>query len=472
MAEPIFPGLSQRQPPSNLQAEQALLGAILANNKAMERCGGLLPEHFADPIHARIFGAAASRISQGKLASALTLKVEFENAGILNDVGGTPYLAELLGCMVGILIVADYAEVIIDAWMRRQLIEAGETMVNLAFGVDPDMDGAKIVTNGVESLLVLAQSVRSGRGRSFVQAIDDVLEAADAAYKGTGAKGLMTGIQTLDAIWGGLWPGLDVVGARSSHGKTILGMQIAEGVCERLPEGSRVQVFSLEMPNADLALRMFQSRTGVGADTIRTGKIGSVVNQLLAARAEMLKLPLDIVDTPGMSITDIIVRVKADIRRLGTKLVVIDHLHRIGAPSHMARASRLDQVRYVAAALKDLSGDLGIPILCLAQLSADVERRPDHRPRISDIEYLPERDADNILLLWRPYLYLGAAPNDDDFKSAELAQKAKEEFYKRSNFWKAKAEAILAKRRFGASSQVVLGFDENTLRFNDQDTMP
>lgn len=462
-------GFSQRLPPSNLQAEQALLGAILANNRAYPLVAAFLrPEHFVDAVHGRIYQAIARRISAGKLVDAVTLKTEFENTGILAEVGGIAYLSQLLSSMVGIINAGEYGHTIHDTWLRRQLIDIGEGIVNNAFGADPDQDGEGVARSSIEDLLDLAQSFAWSRGQSFAQALDGVLDAADAAHRGEGKKGLLTGISTLDDIWGGLWPGFDVVGARSSHGKTVLGMQIAEGVAERLQDG-RVQVFSLEMPNADLALRMLQSRTGVSADTIRSGKIGSVAGRLAQARADILALPLDIIDTPALSITDISTRAKADKKRLNTKLIVIDHLHRIAPPAHMAKSIRLEQVRYVAAALKDLSGDLGIPIICLAQLSADVERRPDHRPRISDIEYLPERDADNILLLWRPSLYIGSAPIDEDFKSAEQAQKAKEEYYKRYNFWKGKAEAILAKRRFGASSHVVLGFDENSLRFTDQD---
>src|SRR5208283_3462828 len=123
-------GLSQRLPPSNLQAEQALLGALLANNKAYERtCGFLKPEHFADPIHARIYGAIARRINAAQLADAVTMKAEFEHSGVLDEVGGTAYLAQLLSAMVGIINAGEYGRAIHDAWLRRQLIDIGETVV-------------------------------------------------------------------------------------------------------------------------------------------------------------------------------------------------------------------------------------------------------------------------------------------------------------------------------------------------------
>lgn len=464
--KPIW-GSDQRLPPSNLQAEQALLGAILANNKAYNRVAEFLkPEHFADTAHVRIFQSISDRIEAGKLADAVTLKQEFANSGTLEDVGGASYLAQLLTAMIGISGVGEYGGAIHDAWVRRQTIEIAEAIKEQSYGGD-SADGESIVRSGIEDLLELAGGFRFRTRIGFDQAIDEVLDAAEAAYRGDGKKPILTGIPSLDAIWGGLWPGLDILAARPSHGKTALGMQIAEFVASNLPDGQSVEVFSLEMPSEHLALRMFQSRTGVSSDNIRSGKIGSIAEALVEARREILTLPLQICDEPGLSLATIRIKAKANKVRYGTKFTMIDHLHRMAPASSMERAGRLEQVRYNSAGLKDLAAELGHPILLLAQLSGDVEKRPDHRPRISDIEYLPERDPDNICLFWRPELYLGSPPQDEDFKSAELAQSAKEAFYKKANRWKEKAEVIMAKRRFGAPSQTILGFDGARLRFFD-----
>src|SRR5258708_9199624 len=135
-------GLSQRLPPTNLQAEQALLGALLANNKAYERVSEfLVSEHFADPIHGRIFQSIARRVEAGQLADAVTLKTEFEHSGVLEEVGGTAYLAQLLSSMVGIINAGEYGRAIHDSWLRRQLIDIGETVVNNAFGAHAELDG-------------------------------------------------------------------------------------------------------------------------------------------------------------------------------------------------------------------------------------------------------------------------------------------------------------------------------------------
>src|ERR1700677_2311833 len=154
---PLF-GLSQRLPPANVQAEQALLGALLANNKAYERVSEFLaPEHFADPIHGRIFQAISRRVEGGQLADAVTLKAEFEHAGVLDEVGGTAYLAQLLSAMVGIINAGEYGRAVHDAWLRRQLIDIGEIVVNNAFGAEPELDGAKQIEAAEQSLFELAR---------------------------------------------------------------------------------------------------------------------------------------------------------------------------------------------------------------------------------------------------------------------------------------------------------------------------
>ena len=158
-------GLSQRLPPSNSQAEQALLGALLANNRAYERVSEFLaPEHFVDPVHGRIYQSIARRIEAGQLADAVTLKAEFEHAGILDEVGGVPYLAQLLSAMVGIINAGEYGRAIHDAWLRRQLIDLGETVVNNAFGAEPELDGAKQIEFAEQSLFNLAKEGDSGTG--------------------------------------------------------------------------------------------------------------------------------------------------------------------------------------------------------------------------------------------------------------------------------------------------------------------
>ena len=231
-------GLSQRLPPSNVQAEQALLGALLANNRAYERVSEFLaPEHFADPIHGRIFQAIARRIEAGQLADAVTLKAEFEHSGVLEEVGGTAYLAQLLTAMVGIINAGEYGRAVHDAWLRRQLIDIGETVVNNAFGADAELDGAQQIEAAEHSLFQLAtDGAVAGGFVTFERALTEAIHGAERAFKRAGhVSGLTTGLRDLDAKMGGLHPSdLVILAGRPGMGKTSLATKIAFGAAKAL----------------------------------------------------------------------------------------------------------------------------------------------------------------------------------------------------------------------------------------------
>ena len=202
-------GLSQRLPPSNVAAEQALLGAILANNKAFYRVAEFLrPEHFADPVHARIFAAIERRVTAAQLCDPLTLRAELEHSGVLDEVGGFAYLGKLLTAMVGIISAGEYGRAVHDTWLRRQLIDLGETVVNMAFGADPDQDGNAVLGQALEGVLSLGEQSANVASSDLPGTLDDIIATADAASRGVGPTGLQTGITCLDRVWRGLWGGL------------------------------------------------------------------------------------------------------------------------------------------------------------------------------------------------------------------------------------------------------------------------
>src|SRR3978361_1680762 len=199
-------GLAHRSPPSNTQAEQALLGALLANNRAYERVSEFLaPDHFVDPVHGRIFQAVARRIEAGQLADAVTLKAEFEHAGILDEVGGVAYLAQLLTSMVGIINAGEYGRAIHDTWLRRQLIDIGETVVNNAFGAEAELDGSRQIEFAEQSLFDLAKDGSTGGGFvTFEKALTLVIHSANRAFTNPGGvAGLSTGLRDFDTKTGG-----------------------------------------------------------------------------------------------------------------------------------------------------------------------------------------------------------------------------------------------------------------------------
>jgi len=279
-------GLSQRLPPANLQAEQALLGALLANNRAYERVAEFLaPEHFAHAAHGRIFQAIARRIEAGQLADAVTLRAEFEHSGLLDELGGAAYLAQLLSAMVGIINAGEYGRAIHDAWLRRQLIDIGETVVNRAFGAEPELAGGDQVEAAEQSLFDLAtKGGNEGGFVSFEHALGEAIGIAERAFRRSGSvSGLSTGLRDLDSKTGGLHPSdLLILAGRPGMGKTALATKIAFGAARALladaraadpaaePRGT-VAIFSLEMSAEQLATRLLAEEARVSSDRIRRG---------------------------------------------------------------------------------------------------------------------------------------------------------------------------------------------------------
>lgn len=218
---PLF-GLPQRLPPANVEAECAFLGALLHNNKVLDRVPDLDPVHFAHPANARIFSEMKRLIGAGRVADAVTLKSVFENADILDDVGGTAYLVQLLSSMVGIINAGDYARVIRDCWVRREMIEAGERLVNSAFGEVPDAESSAIAAEAIARI----DAAVGGTGtlnRSITtldSAMDAAIAAMEAAQDRKGPAGVSTGFQCIDARLGGLEPGhVYVIAGRPGMGK-------------------------------------------------------------------------------------------------------------------------------------------------------------------------------------------------------------------------------------------------------------
>lgn len=473
-----------RMPPSNLAAEQALLGAILMSNRAMDGVSDLHPDHFADAIHGRIFAEMRKLIEAGRTADPLTLKPVLDDTGVLAEVGGTAYLLKLASQMVPPKMVGDYAIVIRDTWVRRQVIEIGSEAVDGAFGTDDTaIDGNVVIAGTVDRLMALGEQTSAAGAVAVVDAVDAALKDAEDAHRGVGPGGLLTGIASVDDLWGGLWPAcLDCLGGRSEHGKTALGMQIATHVARTLlaehkeagPKHAleHVEFYSLEMPRKHLALRMLATETGIPAREIRAGNIGGDrAIALIKARAALRDLPLLIRDKPSMSITDILMGARVSRRRKHTRLIVIDHLHRIGPPETRFRLPRNEQVQMITEALKTLASSLGIPILLLAQLSRHGERREDHRPVVSDIEYAGERDFDNIVLLWRPELYMGENPPPlPDRLDREKKAEANAAWLRRRDAVRGKAEFVLAKNRMGPVGAVWLDFDGPRTRFDATST--
>ena len=483
-------GLSQRIPPSNLAAEQALLGALLANNKAFERVGEYLaPEHFADPVHGRIFQAIKRRVEAGQLADAVTLRAEFEHSGLLDEVGGPAYLAQLLSAMVGVINAGEYGQVIYDAWLRRQLVDLGEVVVNRAFGAEAELDAKAQLESAEQALFDLAKEGGAGEGGflTFERALTLAVHQAEKAFTTPGGvSGLPTGLRDLDNKTGGLHPSdLLIIAGRPGMGKTALATKIAFGAAKSVlrsaqeadpsavPKGG-VALFSLEMSADQLATRLLAEESRISGDRIRRGEISQRdFDRFLEVSRELASLPLHIDDTPAISISALRTRCRRLQRTKGLDLIVVDYLQLMRPAAGTRTESRVLEISMITQGLKALAKELSVPVIALSQLSRAVESREDKRPQLSDLRESGsiEQDADVVMFVYRDEYYLmQRAPKELSFDNADKFQGAVDKWQKDMEMAHNKAELIIAKQRHGPTGTIKLFFEAEFTRFGDLDT--
>ncbi|AOX15827.1 replicative DNA helicase [Kozakia baliensis] len=481
-------GLLRRTPPANLEAEQALLGALLTNNKAYERVSDfLIAAHFADPINGRIFEAIARRIDRGMLADPITMRAEFEHSGLLDEVGGTQYLAKLLTAMVGIVNAGDYGRAIHDAWIRRQLIDIGENVVNNAFGARSDLDGSDQIAAAEETLFKLATDKgQDGGFVSFERALTGALEVAEQAFQRTGdVSGLTSGLRDFDKKTGGLHPSdLLILAGRPAMGKTALATKIAFSAARALqreaeekntqPRGA-VAIFSLEMSSEQLATRILSEQAEVSGERIRRGDIGQrEFDRFVRVSRELATLPLHIDDTPAISLSAMRTRCRRLARTKGLSLVVVDYLQLMRPAIGTKPDSRVLEISMITQGLKAIAKELSVPVIALSQLSRQVESREDKRPMLSDLRESGsiEQDADAVMFVYRDEYYLQQRmPKDSAYDSMDKYQVALEEWQRKMALVHNKAELILEKQRHGPTGTISLYFEGEFTRFGDLDTV-
>lgn len=481
--------VAQRQPPANLQAEQALLGALLANNKAYERVSEFLaPEHFANATHGRIFAAIQRRIEAGQLADAVTLRAEFEHSGTLDAVGGAKYLAELLSAMVGIINAGEYGRVIHDAWLRRQLVDLGETVVNRAFGAEAELDAKEQLEAAEQALFDLAKDGGNEGGFvTFSRALTDAVGMAEKAFtSGGGVSGLSSGLRDLDAKTGGLHPSdLLILAGRPGMGKTALATKIAFGAAQSVlrqweeehgpgtvPRGGAA-IFSLEMSADQLATRLLSEASRISGDRIRRGEIMQRdFDRFVEVSRDLSRLPIFIDDTPAITISALRTRCRRLKRTRGLDFIVVDYLQLMRPAAGSRPENRVQEISQITQGLKAIAKELAVPVMALSQLSRQVESREDKRPQLSDLRESGsiEQDADMVMFVYRDDYYLKMQePKQAGFDNAEKFQDAMTAWQQRMEKAHNRADLILAKQRHGPTGTIPLFFEAEFTRFGDLD---
>jgi replicative DNA helicase len=468
-----------REAPNNIEAEQALLGAILVNNEAYYRVSDFLqPANFFHPLHQQIYALASELIRAGKVASPITLKT-FLPPDI--DVGGlnaSQYLARLAAEATSVINANDYGRTICDLSTRRDLIAIGEEMVNVAFDAPVDFAPREQIEEAERRLYEIAETGKFGKGFfQFKEALTTAVDMAARAYQRDGKlSGLATGLKDLDSKMGGLQPSdLIIIAGRPGMGKTALATNIAYNIARahrgetradghiQTIDGGIVGFFSLEMSAEQLATRIIAERTGIASSTIRRGGITEADFETIKdVSIELQHLPFYVDETGGLTVAQLAARARRLKRQRGLDVLFVDYIQLLQGSSRRAQEGRVQEVTEITTNLKALAKELNVPIVALSQLSRQVESRDDKRPQLSDLRESGsiEQDADVVLFVFREEYYLS---NKEPRPGSEEHLKWQTEMAAVHG----KAEVIIGKQRHGPTGTVQLQFEAAVTRFDD-----
>src|SRR3954447_8582161 len=466
-----------RVAPNNIDAEQALLGAILVNNDAYYRVSDFLePEHFIEDLHRRIYEVATSLIKAGKVATPITMKTFLGD----QDLGGvtvSQYLARLAAEATTVINAEDYGRTIYDLAIRRSLINIGEDLVNTAFDAPVDSSPRDQIEEAERRLYSIAETGRTDGGfQRFSDALTSAIDMAAAAYKREDAlSGVSKGLIDLDKSLGGLQPSdLIILAARPAMGKTSLVTNIAFNIAKaykaekqqdgtlKTVNGGIVGFFSLEMSAEHLATRIIAEQSGVASYKIRRGDMREDdFYKITEAAREMQSIPFYIDQTGGISIAQLAARARRLKRQRGLDILIVDYLQLLSGSSKKGE-NRVQEVTEITTSLKALAKELNVPIIALSQLSRQVGSRDDKRPQLSDLRESGsiEQDADVVIFVYREEYYLAN-------KEPRVGTPEYEKWQLDMSLVHGKAEVIIGKQRHGPTGTVELQFEGQFTRFSD-----
>ena len=464
--------------PHSIEAEQQLLGAILTNNDIYDRVASVIgPKHFYDPVHARIFEIAAARIAKNNLASPVTLKAFMEDDEGLKELGGPAYLVRLAGAAISAFAVRDYAQMIYDLAVRRDLIQLGRDIAAKAAQVDVASEPREQIVEAEQKLYKLAEQGQTESGfQSFLKAVTDAVNVANAAYQRDGGlSGVSTGLIDMDKKLGGLHPSdLLILAGRPSMGKTSLATNIAFNVAkayrrgtlhdgtEGAVDGGVVGFYSLEMSAEQLAARILSEAAEIPSHQIRSGDMTETEFRRFVDAAKALEAcPLYIDDTPALPISQLAARARRLKRTHGLDVLIIDYLQLVRGTGK--GENRVNEISEITMGLKAIAKELNIPVIALSQLSRQVENREDKRPQLSDLRESGsiEQDADVVMFVFREEYYKEREkPGDHELDKMAIWQEEMERLHGR-------AEVVIGKQRHGPIGTVDLSFEGRYTRFGN-----
>ena len=456
--------------PSNLEAEQALLGSILVNNDIIDEISTIINSAtFYDPAHIKIFEVIESLNSKGMIANPITLKNFFEKDNMLDEVGGTEYLIKLTRFSGSAKQAIDYAKIIHEMYLRRELIQISDKLSNDTLNASSSEQNAEnIIEDTEKSLFDLAErGTFSQTFLKFNKALDQTIEVATLAMQNEqGIVGVPTGLSDLDEKLGGLHKSdLIILAGRPSMGKTALATNIAFNAAQNISnrqEKSSVAFFSLEMSSEQLSTRILSEQAKIKSDDIRRGRVTEEeINRYIETSRNIYNLPLYIDETPAITIAALSNRSRRIKRLFGLSLIVVDYIQLMSSGSKK-NEGRVQEISEITQGLKALAKELSVPVLALSQLSRAVEQRDDKQPQLADLRESGsiEQDADVVMFVYREEYYL-------ERKQPKLGSIEHAEWQSKMNDVNGLADIILGKQRHGPTGNIKVEFEGIYTKFKD-----
>ena len=459
----------EKKLPSNIEAEQSLIGSVLVNNDIIDEISNIVNSaKFFDPIHRKIYEIIESLNNKGMIANPITLKNYFESDSGLNEVGGVDYLVKLTRFSSSIKQAIDYAKIIHEMYVKRELIFISDGISDQAKDDQIEKTGENIIEDAEKSLFDLAE--RGNFSQTFLkfnQALDQTIEMATLAMKSDqGIVGVPTGLTDLDEKLGGLHKSdLIIIAGRPSMGKTALATNIAYYASKNMQENNEkgsVAFFSLEMSSEQLSTRILSEQARISSSEIRRGKASEeTLNRYIETSRNIYELPLYIDETPAIAISTLSNRARRIKRLFGLKLIVVDYIQLMRTNTNRMDG-RVQEISEITQGLKALAKELNVPVVALSQLSRAVEQRDDKIPQLSDLRESGsiEQDADVVVFVYREQYYLEKKePKQGSIEHAEWQSKMSDIH--------GLANLIIGKHRHGSTGTVHVEFEGMFTKFKD-----
>ncbi len=470
---------------SNLDAEVALIGCLLWDNRNFEKISDFLEEiHFVDENHQLIFKKIKELLNKNILVSPITLKNYLSDENFKLDI--TNYLNQIKDSSPSTQNTYQYAKIIHELYLKRSLIGIGQNMIHDTFDTDVENSGESLIENAENDLYNLSNIGSAERKYSkFGEALKDAINIINESFKREGKiAGISSGLQDLDNKLGGFHKSdLIIIAGRPSMGKTALGTNIAFNVAKSfnekiddsgnkiLVDGGKVAFFSLEMSSEQLATRILAEQTKISGDKMRKAELSrDDFKKIAKSSSELEDLNLYIDDNPILTVATLRARARRLKRLYGIELIIIDYLQLMSSSNKVKGEGRVQEISEITRGLKAIAKELDIPIIALSQLSRQVEQREDKRPQLSDLRESGtiEQDSDVVMFIFRESYYL------ERMEPIKKPEETEEKYNERTSRWQELcekahniAEIIIAKQRHGPIGNIKTHFEANYTRFSD-----